>query len=71
MEGVNGGFLKISSRKSNRGFKKLKDFSAHLSNERRLKNQISYLQQFQSIEIQNYFFNKIGIILRLGKLLTW
>jgi hypothetical protein len=49
--------------------KKFKFFNDQLSNERRLKNQISYLQQFQNIEIQSYFFNKIGIILKLGKLL--
>jgi len=40
--------------------KKLKDLSDQLSIERRLRNQINYLQQFQSIEIQSCIFKRLG-----------
>jgi hypothetical protein len=38
--------------------RKLKDFNDQLSNEKKLKNQISYLQQFQSIEVAKLFLQQ-------------
>jgi len=73
MEGVNWRFLRIlDNPRVVEDLRKLKDFNDQLSNEKdNLKIELAIYNNSKALKLWSCFFNKIGAILKLGKLLTW